>query len=79
MEQLYVAVQTFMCEYNGNRHRIVQDKTIVREGHPLMVGREHLFRPIVVHYDTPKKQRPVETATDRPPAAKRTTTRKRKE
>jgi hypothetical protein len=33
--------------------------TVVRAGHPIMKGREHLFEPLTVHYDvTPVEATP---------------------
>lgn len=33
---------------------------VVRAGHPIMNGREHLFAPLVVHFDVePKTTKPV--------------------
>ena len=49
---IYVAAKTAVFEHDGTRVRIVGGQTTVRAGHPLLDGREELFRPLTVDYDT---------------------------
>jgi hypothetical protein len=48
---IYVAVRTFLTELDGKRISVVADKTFVRHGHPLLEGRENLFKKVVPHYE----------------------------
>lgn len=57
--QIFVAKETFVTEIDGSMVSVHADVTRVREGHQLLSGREHMFRPIDVHFD-------VEQATDVP-------------
>ncbi len=63
--QIYVASVSGTIQLaDGSQVQIHADVTRVREGHPLLVGRESMFRKIDVHYD-------VETARQAPaPEAK---------
>lgn len=49
--QIYVAKESFSVDLNGASVPVVGDVTTVREGHPLLEGREHLFKPVVVDYE----------------------------
>lgn len=59
---IYVATRTFLTELDGKRINVVADKTFVRHGHPLLEGREKLFKKVVPHYEvaapkaTPRKK-----------------------
>lgn len=58
--QIYVATDSGIVQMDdGTQLTIQAGVTRVREGHPLLEGRELLFRKIDVHYD-------VEEATARP-------------
>jgi len=58
--KLYIATESFLIGTDhGVDERITAGVTIVREGHPLLDGRESLFRELEVHYD-------VEQATAAP-------------
>jgi len=59
--RIFVARESFVCDYDGRRVSIVRGRTRVREGHPIMQGREHKFEPLTVDYD-------IEEATARPGA-----------
>jgi hypothetical protein len=56
---IYVATESFMVELDGNPVAVRKDITRVREGHPLLEGRENLFKPITAHFE-------VEAATNAP-------------
>lgn len=59
-EQIYVAIDSFTTDLpDGTPVFVYKDTTRVREGHALLKGREHLFKPIDVEYD-------VEQATAAP-------------
>jgi hypothetical protein len=48
---IYVARESFSAELDGVPVAVVKGQTRVREGHPLLDGRESLFEPVTVHYD----------------------------
>lgn len=49
--RIYVSLESFVVEYEGAPTVVTKDRTRVREGHPLMAGREHLFKEVDAHYD----------------------------
>jgi hypothetical protein len=49
--RIYVARESFVTDYNGAPTVVHADITRVREGHPLMSGREHMFKEIDAHYE----------------------------
>ena len=49
--QIYVAKESFATDVDGVSVSVVGDVTLVREGHPLLKGREHLFKAVVPHYE----------------------------
>ncbi len=49
--KIFVAVESFGLEIDGVPHTISKDVTRVREGHPILEGREHLFKELEVQYD----------------------------
>lgn len=55
---LFVAAQTAFIEHAGKRIKIIKNETIVRGGHAILEGREHLFKRLHVHYDCPKPATP---------------------
>lgn len=59
--QIYVATATFWAinQETGEEIQIVADRTRVREGHWVLVGRADSFKPVDAHYD-------VEQATNAP-------------
>lgn len=57
--QIFVARETFMTEVDGAPVAVHANVTRVREGHPLLSGREHMFAPLEVHFE-------VEQATKAP-------------
>ena len=57
--KILIATESFIARVDGVDHTIQAGITRVREGHPLLVGREHLFRAIDAHYE-------VEQATQAP-------------
>lgn len=64
---LFIAAQTAFLKFNDERHKIVKDCTVVRGGHPILKGHEHLFKPLHVHYDC---ERPKPVTPPTPPPAK---------
>ena len=57
--EILVARKTAVMQVGDQRVTIRKGITRVREGHPLLEGREDMFEPISVHYD-------VEQATAEP-------------
>lgn len=57
--QVYVATASFEAFVDGERVLVQRGKTRVREGHPILTGREHLFAPQTVRFE-------VEQATQAP-------------
>lgn len=57
--KIYVATESFTVALDGVEHKIGAGKTRVREGHPLLKGREMYFKELDVQYD-------VERATKAP-------------
>lgn len=59
-----------LIHYEGRRVVLRAGVTTVRAGHPILSGREHLFEPLTVMFDTgedrPRRGRPpkVRTAVD---------------
>lgn len=51
---LFVAAQTALFDFAGKRVKIVKGETVVRSGHAILEGREHLFKKLHVHYDCPR-------------------------
>ena len=62
--KLYVAKESFHTEVDGVPITVVANATRVREGHPLMAGRAHLFAEITPDYEW-------EQAVDEPRAVRR--------
>lgn len=62
---LYVANTAATFEHDG-QPVFIGPRTVVRAGHPIMVGRESMFDPLVVHFDVP---RPERSEPGDPPAA----------
>lgn len=40
----WIATTSFVCTIDGRSYNVTKDQTRVAEGHPVMRGREHLFR-----------------------------------
>ena len=49
--KLYVAKESFHTEVDGVPITVVGNTTRVREGHPLLSGREDLFEEITADYE----------------------------
>jgi hypothetical protein len=70
-DNIYVAVQSAMFNYNGKTIIVKGGRTMVREGHPLLKQRPELFVPVRVDYDLPAQvaknaKQVVEDATSNP-------------
>jgi len=65
---LYVGIEPTTFEYDG-QPVFIGPATVVRAGHPILAGRESLFRPLIVHFEVAE---PLQAAK---PAEKRTHTR----
>lgn len=68
---VFVANTSAVFDYEGRRIILRKGVTTVRSGHPILKGRERLFDPIRVDFDTDDKpesvarrRRPSEPATD---------------
>lgn len=75
--KIYVAVQDGLCQLpDGNYVTLKTGVTRVREGHPLLKGRESMFKELDVHYDledmraAPEQKKPVPKAEE-PKAAEK--------
>lgn len=53
---LYIATDSALTRIGGKDVMIEAGQTVVRAGHPLLKGREHMFRPLTVHYDVPEEE-----------------------
>lgn len=60
---IYIATESFSCNLDGVPVVVRAGETRVREGHELLRGREHMFKPITAHYE-------VEQATAAPGEAR---------
>lgn len=58
---LYVGKEPATFEHEG-APVFIGPTIVVRAGHPIMKGREHLFAPLVVHFDLPEQAEPAKTA-----------------
>lgn len=47
---LYIGKESATFEFEGSPV-FIGPTTVVRAGHPIMKGREHLFAPLTVHFD----------------------------
>ena len=50
-DQMLVAARSGTIVLEGKTYRLRKDETRVRAGHPLVKGREELFKPLEVSYD----------------------------
>lgn len=74
---ILVAREGAMLEYEGRRVFLNAGKTTVREGHPILKGREHLFEPLAVDFEVEQDAGDTGTAQKqtrgRKPAARENT------
>lgn len=61
---ILVALTSATFDYDGQPVWILQDRTTVREGHPMLAGREHLFGPLRVDHDLPQEAPATGTQKD---------------
>jgi hypothetical protein len=75
--KIYQAREPFLADVGGVQ-MVIQSRTTVREGHPLLDGREHLFEPFTVDYEwTAPAERPaVALSASGPSGTPRTRTAK---
>jgi hypothetical protein len=64
---ILVAATSATFAYEGQTVWLTQGRTTVREGHPILKGREHLFKPFTIDYELPEPKK-AETAPRRPAA-----------
>lgn len=69
--KIYVACQDGLCVLeNGDVITLTTGVTRVREGHPLLKGRESMFKELDIHYDledtrsAPETEKPVPVAEE---------------
>jgi hypothetical protein len=48
---ILIATESFSKMWEGAPRQFVAGQTRVREGHPILAGVEHLFKPIDPHYE----------------------------
>ena len=65
--EILIATETVLTEFEGENVYIYAGQTTVREGHPILKGREAMFIPVQVHYDLPEPK--AKTPPPAPPAA----------
>ena len=58
---MFVATDSFTADLDGTPVAVVRGVTRVRAGHPLLQGREALFKRIEPHYEWPAPGRSGET------------------
>ncbi|MDH5278196.1 MAG: hypothetical protein OEW53_04025 [Actinomycetota bacterium] len=49
--KIYVATQNFTTDYDGVPVSVTAGVTHVREGHPMLLGREVFFKELEVEYE----------------------------
>ena len=52
--EILIATETVLTQFEGENVYIYAGQTTVREGHPILKGREAMFIPVQVHYDLPE-------------------------
>lgn len=73
---LYIGKEPCTFDFEG-APVFIGPAIVVRAGHPIMEGREHLFTPLVVHFDMPaQSEQSKAEAKSEPKAAKPTAARK---
>jgi hypothetical protein len=68
--EILIATETVLTQFEGENVYIYAGQTTVREGHPILKGREAMFVPVQVHYDLPEPE-PKAAAKAAPAAAKK--------
>lgn len=49
---ILVATMSVLFDYEGQRVVLAEGVTTAREGHPVIKGREHLWKPLAVDFET---------------------------
>src|ERR1700744_4218097 len=58
--QILIAhTSAMVLDEQGKRTWIIKGHTTAREGHPILEGREHMFRPLKVHFEWPEDTTPA--------------------
>lgn len=65
-DSILVAKTTFFCAVDGHLVR-VSGGALVRAGHPVTVGREEHFKPLVVDFEYTPPKSPAKRAAHKPP------------
>ena len=67
---LFIGKEPTTFEFEGTPV-FIGPAVVVRAGHPIMKGREHLFTSLVVHFDVTEPEAPKSAKAAKPgPAAK---------
>lgn len=66
--KIYVSKVSGLADYDGRQIPLVAGVTRVREGHPLLKGREAVFEEITVHYDVEDARSAPQDETEPPHA-----------
>jgi hypothetical protein len=72
---ILIATETVLTTFEGENVYIYAGQTTVREGHPILKGREDMFIPVQVTYDLPEPEpkAPAKAPPTAAPAAKKGT------
>jgi hypothetical protein len=50
-KKVYVPIESFTIDIDGAPVQFQENRTHVAEGHPVLKGREHLFREMEIEFD----------------------------
>lgn len=71
--RILVAATSATFTFEGRKVFLAQGRTMVREGHPILEGREGLFKPLVIDFEVEQEKK-----QDSGSSAKQTSSRGRK-
>jgi hypothetical protein len=54
---ILIASESFLTDWEGQRRIFTAGQTTIREGHPLVKGREQMFKPLTVDYELPEPKK----------------------
>lgn len=63
--QVFVAATTARFQFDGQPVVIAEGRTTAREGHPIMRGRESLWRPLQVTFEVDEPEEAEKVATSK--------------